>query len=130
MTREEGITMLANMRDGLHETGKDFPYRDECIPYMKEACDMAIEALKQEPREDEVILTKKEYGELVSSEFDNGYAKGYREALEQEDSILGKIKAEIEALPKTYPFVNHIDMYVKVSDVTKIIDKYKAESNG
>jgi hypothetical protein len=46
------------------------------------------------------------------------------------DSVLDKIKAEIEALPKTYPFVNHIDMYVKVSDVTKIIDKYKAESNG
>ena len=44
------------------------------------------------------------------------------------DSILDKIKAEIEALPKTYPFVNHIDMYVKVSDVTKIIDKYKAGS--
>jgi hypothetical protein len=128
MTREETITMLANMRDGLHETGKDFPYRDKCIPYMKEACDMAIEALKQEPREDEVILTKKEYRELVSSESDNGYAKGYREALEQKDSILDKIKAEIEALPKTYPFVNHIDMYVKVSDVTKIIDKYKAES--
>jgi hypothetical protein len=50
-------------------------------------------------------------------------------AMEQ-DSILDKIKAEIEALPKTYPFVNHIDMYVKVSDVTKIIEKYKAESNG
>lgn len=51
------------------------------------------------------------------------------EALEQ-DSILDKIRAEIEELPKTYPFVNHhIDMYVKavkVSDVTKIIDKYKA----
>jgi hypothetical protein len=51
------------------------------------------------------------------------------ETLEQ-DSIIDKIKAEIEALPKTYPFVNHIDMYVKVSDVTKIIEKYKAESNG
>jgi hypothetical protein len=94
---------------------------------MKEACDMAIEALKQEPCEDEIILTKEEYGQLLSNEFDNGYAKGYREALEQ-DSILDKIKAEIEALPKTYPFVNHIDMYVKVSDVTKIIEKYKAES--
>jgi hypothetical protein len=127
MTREETITMLANMRDGLHETGKDFPYRDKCIPYMKEACDMAIEALKQEPCEDEIILTKEEYGQLLSNEFDNGYAKGYREALEQ-DSILDKIKAEIEALPKTYPFVNHIDMYVKVSDVTKIIEKYKVES--
>ncbi len=41
---------------------------------------------------------------------------------------LDKIRAEIEALPKTYPFVNHIDMYVKEDDVKKIIDKYKAES--
>ena len=47
-------------------------------------------------------------------------------ALEQ-DSVLDKIRAEIEALPKTYPFVNHIDMYVKEDDVKKIIDKYKAE---
>ena len=49
------------------------------------------------------------------------------EALEQE-SILDKIRAEIEALPKTYPFINHIDTYVKEDDVKKIIDKYKAES--
>lgn len=45
--------------------------------------------------------------------------------LKESRVVLDKIKAEIEALPKTYPFVNHIDMYVKVSDVTKIIDKYK-----
>ena len=90
------------------------------------ALDVAIKALEQEPCEDEIILTKEEYGQLLSNEFDNGYAKGYREALEQ-DSVLNKIKAEIEALPKTYPFVNHFDMYVKVNDVTKIIDKYKAE---
>lgn len=44
------ITMLTDMRDGWHETGKDFPYRDECIPYMKEACDKAIEALRQQDR--------------------------------------------------------------------------------
>ena len=98
---------------------------DECTYGGSEPIQMAIKALKQEPCEDEVILTKKEYGELVLNEFYNGYAKGYREALEQ-DSVLNKIKAKIEALPKTYPFVNHIDMYVKVSDVTKIIDKYKA----
>lgn len=100
---------------------------DECTHGGSEPIQMAIEALKQEPCEDEIILTKEEYGQLLSNEFDNGYAKGYREALEQ-DSILGKIKAEIEALPKTYPFVDHIDMYVKVSDVKRIIDKYKAGS--
>lgn len=49
------------------------------------------------------------------------------QALKQE-SILDKIRAEIEALPKTYPFVNHIDTYVKEDDVKKIIDKYMAES--
>jgi hypothetical protein len=43
-----------------------------------------------------------------------------------EESVLDKIKAEIEALPKTYPFVNHFDTYVKENDVRKIIDKYKA----
>lgn len=42
------------------------------------------------------------------------------------DCALDKVRAKIEALPKTYPFINHFDMYVKVSDVTKIIDKYKA----
>ena len=48
-------------------------------------------------------------------------------ALKEKD-ILDKIKAEIEVLPKTYPFINHFDMYVKEDDVKRIIDKYKAES--
>ena len=43
------------------------------------------------------------------------------------DEVLDEIRAEIEALPKTYPFINHIDTYVKEDDVKKIIDKYKAE---
>lgn len=52
MTTEEkmAITMLTDMRDGLHETDKDFPYRDKCIPYMKKSCDMAIEALRRQDR--------------------------------------------------------------------------------
>ena len=49
-------------------------------------------------------------------------------ALEERDELLDKIRAEIEALPKTYPFINHIDTYVKEDDVKRIIDKYKAES--
>lgn len=43
--------------------------------------------------------------------------------------LLNKIRAEIEALPKTYPFVNHYDMYVKEDDVKKIIDRYKEEGS-
>ena len=40
------------------------------------------------------------------------------------NNTFDKIKAEIEALPKTYPFVNHINTYVKEDDVKMIIDKY------
>jgi hypothetical protein len=47
-------------------------------------------------------------------------------ALEQ-DNVLDKVRAEIEALPKTYPFINHFDTYVKEDDVRRIIDKHKAE---
>lgn len=45
------------------------------------------------------------------------------ELLEQEDT-LGKIKAEIDELPRTYPYVNHFDSYVKLEDLNKIFDKY------
>jgi hypothetical protein len=48
----------------------------------------------------------------------------------QREYLLNKIRAEIEALPKTYPFINHFDTYVKEDDVKRIIDKYKAESEG
>lgn len=44
------------------------------------------------------------------------------------DCALKKVRAKIEALPKTYPFINHFDTYVKEDDVKRIIDKYMAES--
>lgn len=47
--------------------------------------------------------------------------------LDKQEDVLDKIRVEIEALPKTYPFINHIDTYVKEDDVKRIIDKYKAE---
>jgi len=84
---------------------------------------------KQEPCEDEIILTKEEYGQLLSNEFDNGYAKGYREALEQ-DSILDKIRADVEDLDVFYDndyFSSNNDAMFKRNDVLQIIDKYKAE---
>ena len=46
------------------------------------------------------------------------------------DCVLDQIRAEIEALPKTYPFVNHINTYIKEDDVKKILDKYKEEREG
>lgn len=39
-------------------------------------------------------------------------------------SMLEDIKAEIRALPKTYPFVNHLDTYIKEDDVLEIIDNH------
>ena len=72
MTREEALKRVKG-------------YLTDCLPLEDSGeIDEIMDALEQEPRKDEVILTKEEYGELVSSEFDNGYAKGFREALEQE----------------------------------------------
>ena len=56
----------------------------------------------------------------------NQYEAGYRDGTK----ALDKIRAEIEALPKTYPFINHwvyTDDYVKEDDVLEIIDKYRME---
>lgn len=44
------------------------------------------------------------------------------------NEVLDIIRAEIAEMPKTYPFVNHFNAYVKVDDVMEIIDKYKSES--
>lgn len=42
---------------------------------------------------------------------------------------LDDVKEEIVALPKTYPFINHIDTYVKEDDVLQILANIgKAES--
>lgn len=84
MTREEAIDQLQDAKDGYQE-------------YLSaEALDMAIKALEQEPRKDEVILTNKEYRELISNEYEHGYCKGYAEALEGQEPILDKIRAEIK----------------------------------
>jgi hypothetical protein len=40
---------------------------------------------------------------------------------------LDKIRAEIADMPKLYPFIDHVDTYVKVDDVLAIIDKYRGE---
>ena len=48
-------------------------------------------------------------------------------ALEQVD-VLQEIRQEIVNLVKTYPFINHMNAYVKEKEVLEIIDKYKVES--
>lgn len=66
MTGDEAIVFLEAIKRGLHQTGKDHPYRDDLIPKMKEALCIAIEEMKAEPCEDvisrkaalETILTR------------------------------------------------------------------------
>jgi hypothetical protein len=63
----------------------------------------------------------------LSGEYERAYERGKADA-QPKTEVFDKIRAEVGALPKTYPFANHIDMYVKEDDVKKIIDKYKAKS--
>lgn len=53
---------------------------------------------------------------------------GTLEYVKPKANVLNKIKAEIEELTITYLYTDHLYTYVKVDDVKKIIDKYKAES--
>ena len=54
MTIKDAINLQEALMVGLHETGKDFPYRDELIPMMKESCKMAIEALKKQSQQENI----------------------------------------------------------------------------
>lgn len=82
-------------------------------------------------------------GQDITVEYDKyGLANISREALEvllevstegeeeraiqkEVNSVLDKIRKEVTELVKTYPFVNHLDTYVKEDDVLAIIDRYK-----
>lgn len=79
MTKEERKKVVEILKIAKAEIEWEYP-----MDYQI-ALDKAIGALEKEPiSETDIILTREEYGELVSSEYDNGYAKGYEEALEQE----------------------------------------------
>ena len=54
MTEKEAIVFLDAIKRGLHQTGKDHPYRDDLIPKMKEALCIAIEEMKAEPCADAI----------------------------------------------------------------------------
>ena len=42
--------------------------------------------------------------------------------------VLQEIRQKISNLVKTYPFINHMNAYVKEKEVLEIIDKYRVES--
>lgn len=54
MTEKEAIEFLEAIKRGLHQTGKDHPYRDDLIPKMKEALCIAIEEMKAESCKDAI----------------------------------------------------------------------------
>lgn len=64
--------------------------------------------------------------EIKSMTKEQNYMRGYEDG---KSDVLDKIRAEIEIMPKTYPFVNHFDTYIKVDDVKKILNEYKAEGS-
>ena len=75
MTREEAIAYIKAIKNGLHETGKDFPYRDEIIPVAKEALDMAIKSLEQEPCGNAV--SREAVEDAIAETIVNGESLGY-----------------------------------------------------
>lgn len=60
--------------------------------------------------------------EIKSMTKEQNYMRGYEDG---KSDVLDKIRAEIEVMPKTYPFVNHLHTYVRDDDVLQIIDTYK-----
>ena len=101
MTHDEMIDVLKGLVFGTF---------DRTTAKEREALDMAISTLSEN---------------TISIDKANAMIKSYvshYEANEELRENIEKAKAEIKALPKTYPFVNHFDTYVKEDDVLKILD--------
>ena len=71
------------------------------------------------PKEAKQAFDNAESNDLKGGYYDHGGIIG--KAI-QNGIPLDDVKAEIVALPKTYPFVNHIDTYVKEDDMLQILD--------
>lgn len=65
---DEAMMLQESIYNGLEETGKDFPYRDELIPLMKESCLVAIKALKKQKE-----LLEYEYCDICEWDEDYSY---------------------------------------------------------
>lgn len=123
MTREEAIVMQKAIRDNLHETGKDYPYRDDMIPLMKESCDIAIKSLEQESVSREVY----DHEYALRKEFE---IKAYKlqRRLERVEHNIDKIKAEIEQT-EINGHIRDIECFrAGINVALNVIDKYKAGS--
>lgn len=82
MTEKEAIIFLEAIKRGLHQTGKDHPYRDDFIPKMKEALDVAIKLLKAELKaKPKNRIERERYEDLV------GYFGGDKTILESREEF-------------------------------------------
>ena len=120
MTKEEAMDELKFLKKTL--------LRKEEI----EALDIAIKALQEYEISDTVKLI---------IEIDQGDYERIKEYYDTHDTVevtygyirhgipLDDVKTEIVALPKIYPFVNHIDTYVKEDDVLEILDNMGKEES-
>lgn len=102
MIREEAIRFIDAIKRGLKSTGKDYPYRDEYIPKMKEACEDAIKALEilEEFEKAQIITGGRLNGRTYA--YKCGLEDGKRKALREEpcDDCVSR-QAAIDALNKT-----------------------------
>ena len=88
---------------------------------MKIGDEVYIHGYIDEIRKDTIIIKNEGgYFGTVADEIVSGELRTKQDI----DSVIENIKAEIQALPKTYPFINHIDTYVKEDDVVDIIRKH------
>ena len=135
MTKEErAVKILINVQSQFQasldevDVDKDCKEAEEDNTEIVNALEIAIKAIKALPRKNEVILTNKEYRELVSNEYENGYTKGYSEALEQE-LILDKIRSEIIDTGAYEQEVNGKTEFLKGIDYCLgVIDKYNEKN--
>ena len=139
MTREE-IEKLPAIIDVLLSESVIADTKEKLHEKLTEVCNLAIKALEQEPRKDEVILTNKEYRELIANEYEHGYCKGYAEALEEQESVIDKIRTQInsnlrgveialEVLVENHPLRPKMEgAKDTLEDCLELIDK--AESEG
>lgn len=97
----------------LHQYGAD-NFCPKCGSKMYEDNKGILEQLAE--AQNCLVTTDKAWSDAIEK---NGYVK--------HADVLQDIRQEITNLVKTYPFVDHVDAYVKETEVLEIIDRYRAE---
>lgn len=97
MTRDEAIEQLKQIPiyDGVS---------DDYMKTIYEAIDMAIEALKQQPCEDENIATA----------FQFGIAMGFAEKHDEMDRVMKEVKKAVMSRPKTGHWIENAPEYQNI----------------